>query len=161
MIGKEKCRILKQIRQRIADENDIPYVTRECSFHGECKGTCPRCESELRYLEKQLAMRASLGKRVAVAALCASLSLGTAACSPFGGRDTFGGGDIAGMMTYEPGDTPEPDIKVETGAIAYPEETEDLNKDIDKTLPAEPSPGEYEGFELTGDVLYVPEENHG
>ena len=71
MLGKEKCRILKQIRQRIADENDIPYVTRECGFQGECRGTCPRCESELRYLERQLALRASLGKRVAVAALCA------------------------------------------------------------------------------------------
>ena len=58
MLGKEKCRILKQIRQRIADENDIPYVTRECTFRGECKGTCPRCESELRYLERELALRA-------------------------------------------------------------------------------------------------------
>ena len=47
MLGKQKCRILKQIRQRIADENDIPYVTRECTFQGECRGTCPRCESEL------------------------------------------------------------------------------------------------------------------
>ena len=55
MLGKQKCRILKQIRQRIADENDIPYVTRECGFQGECRGTCPRCESELRYLEQQLA----------------------------------------------------------------------------------------------------------
>ena len=47
MLGKKKCRILKEIRQKIADENDIPYVTHECKFQGECKGTCPRCESEL------------------------------------------------------------------------------------------------------------------
>ena len=64
MLGKEKCRILKEIRQKIADENEIPYVTRECGFRGECRGTCPRCESELRYLESQLAARAALGKRV-------------------------------------------------------------------------------------------------
>ena len=48
MRGRQKCKILKEIRQRIADENDIPYVTRECSYQGECTGTCPRCESELR-----------------------------------------------------------------------------------------------------------------
>ena len=69
MRGKQKCKILKEIRQRIADENDIPYVTRECSFQGECTGTCPRCESELRYLEQQLENRRRLGKRVSVAAL--------------------------------------------------------------------------------------------
>ena len=39
MLGKEKCRILKEIRQKIADENDIPYVTHECKYQGECKGT--------------------------------------------------------------------------------------------------------------------------
>ena len=47
MRGKQKCKILKEIRQRIADENDIPFVTRECSFQGECTGTCPRCESDI------------------------------------------------------------------------------------------------------------------
>lgn len=74
MQGKQKCRILKEIRQRIADENDIPYVTRECTFQGECRGTCPRCESELRYLERELALRASIKKGVTVAALCAGMA---------------------------------------------------------------------------------------
>ena len=55
MLGKEKCRILKEIRQRIADENDIPWVTQECTHKGSCRGTCPKCESELRELERQLA----------------------------------------------------------------------------------------------------------
>ena len=81
MIGKQKCRILKEIRQRIADENDIPYVTRECGFQGECRGTCPRCESELRYLERQLALRTSMKKSVTIAALCAGMALATAGCS--------------------------------------------------------------------------------
>ena len=54
MIGKKKCEILKQIRQKIADENEIPYKTRECSHKGPCSGTCPYCESEMRYLENQL-----------------------------------------------------------------------------------------------------------
>ena len=82
MRGKDKCKILKEIRQRIADENDIPYVTRECSYHGECTGTCPRCESELRYLEQQLERRRSLGKRVSVAALCVGMALASAGCAP-------------------------------------------------------------------------------
>ena len=82
MLGKQKCKILKEIRQRIADENDIPYVTSECTHKGACKGTCPKCESELRYLEQQLALRQSMGKRVAVAALCAGLAFGAAGCGP-------------------------------------------------------------------------------
>ena len=74
--GKKKCRILKEIRQKIADENDIPYVTHECRFQGECSGTCPKCESELRYLEDQLAIRKAAGKRVAVAAICVGMTVG-------------------------------------------------------------------------------------
>ncbi len=54
MLGRAKCKILKEIRQTIADENDIPYVTRECTYQGDCSGTCPKCESELRYLEQEL-----------------------------------------------------------------------------------------------------------
>lgn len=82
MFGKNKCKILKQIRQKIADENDIPYVTRECSYQGECSGTCPKCEQELRYLEQQLERRVKLGKAVVVTALCAGMSLGVTGCDP-------------------------------------------------------------------------------
>lgn len=80
MRGKNKCKILKEIRQKIADENDIPFVTQECTFQGECKGTCPKCEAELRYLEDQLAKRQRLGKTVTVAALAASLMANLTAC---------------------------------------------------------------------------------
>lgn len=93
MRGKNKCKILKQIRQKIADENDIPYVTRECSYQGECRGTCPKCEAELRYLEQQLSLRAQLGKAVAVAAVAAGLSLGAAGCVPQGGSTQAGATD--------------------------------------------------------------------
>lgn len=81
MRGKEKCRILKEIRKKIASENDIEYVTHECRFQGECSGTCPKCESELKYLEKQIEARAAAGKRIAIAALCAGMSLGLAGCT--------------------------------------------------------------------------------
>ncbi len=69
MKGKERCKILKDIRQRIADENDIPYVTSECPHKGDCLGTCPKCEAELAYLEREVNRRRSLGKVVTVAGL--------------------------------------------------------------------------------------------
>jgi len=93
MQGKNKCRILKEIRQKIADKNDIPYVTRECSYQGDCTGTCPRCESELRYLERQLAERQRLGKKVTVAALCAGFAVFAAGCTP---TDTIGPTTLGG-----------------------------------------------------------------
>lgn len=87
MRGKNKCRILKEIRQKIADENEIPYVTRECSYQGECSGTCPKCEAELRYLEQQLERRQKLGKTVTVAALAAAMMASAAACTPASERE--------------------------------------------------------------------------
>lgn len=112
MSGKQKCKMLKEIRQRIADENDIPYITNECTHQGECRGTCPRCESELRYLEQQLALRTSLGKRVAIAALCAGMILTTAGCTPSEQViNGAGAGTLSGAMVYvdaEPTLEPEP-----------------------------------------------------
>lgn len=79
MTGKEKCRILKEIRQTIADENDIPFVTEQCPYKGNCKGTCPRCEAELQYLEKKLAERKKKGLIIKIsvgAALIAGIGFG-------------------------------------------------------------------------------------
>ena len=66
MTGKEKCKILRRIRREIAAANDIPDRERECTHTGECSGTCPYCEAELRRLERSLAERRSLGRRIAV-----------------------------------------------------------------------------------------------
>jgi len=72
--GKKVCKILKEIRHQIAEKNDISLLISECHFHGECKGTCPKCEAEVSYLEKELNKRRQLGKAVAVA----GISLGVA-----------------------------------------------------------------------------------
>lgn len=161
MLGKQKCRILKEIRQRIADENDIPYVTRECHFQGECRGTCPRCESELRYLERQLSIRASMGKRVAVTALCAAVSLGASGCSsPFGSGRSGGVDDLSGMIAYEePSETTEPEIEMTTGEVAYPEESGNLKKETNLKVTPAPIPPEIVEVELMGDVAWFPEDN--
>ena len=80
--GKEKCRILKEIRAEIARQNDIEWVTSECRHRGNCQGTCPKCEAEVRELEAALAKRAALGKRVAVVGISAAISLAVTACEP-------------------------------------------------------------------------------
>ena len=77
MIGKDKCKYLREIRKRIATENDIKLVTEECTYKGECTGTCPRCEAEVRYLESELDRRQKMGKLVTLA----GLSLAGIACS--------------------------------------------------------------------------------
>ena len=70
--GKLICNTLRAIRLDIARANGIEYAPRECLHEGDCSGTCPACESELRYLEREIARRRSLGK----AALVAGVSLG-------------------------------------------------------------------------------------
>ena len=65
--GKNTCKILKEIRRQIAEANDIEYVVEECQYKGDCLGTCPKCEAEVRYLEQQLHQRQLLGKAVVLA----------------------------------------------------------------------------------------------
>ena len=80
--GKEKCRILKEIRAEIAKANDIEWVVSECKHQGNCKGTCPKCEQEVRQLEEALAKREALGKKVAVVGISAAISLSVTGCDP-------------------------------------------------------------------------------
>lgn len=81
MNGKSKCKVLKDIRKKIAEDNDIAYVTSECQYQGECSGTCPKCEAELRYLEEELTKRRNLGKTVAVAGIAAALVVSSSGCT--------------------------------------------------------------------------------
>ena len=72
--GKNICNQLKMVRKRIAEENHIPLEIEECTFKGECNGSCPHCEAEVRYLENALADRLRLGKVATVAGLVLGLS---------------------------------------------------------------------------------------
>ena len=80
--GKRTCEILKDVRRKIAQENDIPLVERECTHEGDCRGTCPYCESEVRYLERELSKRRALGKAVTVAGIAVSAMMMGACHSP-------------------------------------------------------------------------------
>ena len=79
--GKHICETLKGIRRDIAAANDIEYQPTECTHEGDCAGTCPKCEQETRWLERQLRNRQALGKAVTIAGL--SVALGAmSSCHP-------------------------------------------------------------------------------
>lgn len=69
MTGKEKCKLLKQIRKEFAESNGISYPTEECTFEGECNGTCPQCDAEIRYLDDQMQQKAARGEKITFAGL--------------------------------------------------------------------------------------------
>ena len=133
MNGKQKCRILKQIRQQIAEANDIDLVIAECTHKGECRGTCPRCEAEVRYLEQQLERRRSLQKRVALVGVSAGMTLALSGCQAVDAVTQTGDevleldGEVAlddrvdpePTATPDPGEIPDPiDDFTTTGLIA-------------------------------------------
>ena len=70
--GKQTCKILKEIRRQIAEANGIEFATSECRYKGDCLGTCPKCEAEVRYLEQQLRARSLAGKAIALAGISAA-----------------------------------------------------------------------------------------
>ena len=129
MKGKDRCKILKDIRKRIAVENDIEFITSECKHKGDCLGTCPKCESELRYLERELEKRRAIGKKVTVAGLAISVTLATSSCV----SDLFSQPTAGALMPPESseethlapldGETEPPDTDL-MGVPAIEEETE-------------------------------------
>ena len=72
-LGKRICETLKVISRDIAVANEIDYSPTQCTHEGDCAGTCPKCESETRWLERQLRARQALGKAVTIAGLSVAL----------------------------------------------------------------------------------------
>ena len=52
--GKRVCELLKDIRREVAIANGLDFTERNCSYKGDCLGTCPACENETASLLKQL-----------------------------------------------------------------------------------------------------------
>ena len=71
--GRSTCKLLKDIRQQIADANGISYRPKECHHKGDCAGTCPACEAEIRYLERELKARKGNGFGMKVAGIAAGI----------------------------------------------------------------------------------------
>ncbi len=119
--GKEKCKILKQIRAEIARQNDIEWVVSECKHKGNCRGTCPKCEYEVRQLEAALARREALGKKVAVVGISAGLALSVTGCDTLlqstAGEPMFDGVEV--LESVE-----ETEDRTLPGGTTLPDETE-------------------------------------
>lgn len=141
MKGKEKCKALKELRQKIAEVNDIEYAVGECTHQGDCKGTCPKCESELLYLERELERRARLGKAVVLTGLSACLA-----------------GVVSGCGSEE---TKKPWSSSNTGLSTTTEMYLDGEVEIADPTTTElttSEPLEEDVIELDGDVAYIEEE---
>ena len=149
--GKEKCKILKQIRAEIAKNNDIEWIVEECEHKGNCLGTCPKCEAEVRELERKLEEKKSLGKTVAIVGVAAGIALSVSGC----GLLNPAGGKPAADET-----TAEQSLIVETteGMIETESETETETETEEETYELEGEPVELEGdVEYITDVTYDPQ----
>jgi len=173
MRGKEKCKALKEIRQKIAEQNDIAFAVSECTHQGDCRGTCPKCEAELRYLERQLEIRKNLGKAVVVAGISAGMCATMVACNPIEAvgdviADVYYSinppEDIAGDVQYIPEDvagmegpapeSDEPDGEDILGGLEEYDPSEDVEStenDLDAMCPSEE-----DSEELAGEILLAP-----
>ena len=149
MNGKSKCKILKEIRKQIAADNDIAYVVSDCKHKGDCAGTCPKCEAEVRYLEEQLRKRQLSGKKVAVAGVAAALMVTASGCDLTDILHPVTGGDPLPPSGYEEQldgqivDATTMGVPVETQATTQPTEI--------------PVPGEVAPDDLMGDLPAPPE----
>ena len=93
--GKETCRILKEIRRQIAAANDIDLLVSECQYKGDCLGTCPKCEAEVRYLEQALERRRLAGRAVSLLGISAGLLAAST------GVSAAGKGTMAAMQVQQ------------------------------------------------------------
>ena len=64
--GKDKCDQLREIRKKIAEANGIEYNPQECHHKDPCKGTCPACDAEIRYLDEQLQLKKERGEEISL-----------------------------------------------------------------------------------------------
>ena len=58
MTGRERCRLMKELRRTYADAEGLDIVISDCSYTGECTGTCPSCEAEMRAMARLLERKA-------------------------------------------------------------------------------------------------------
>lgn len=113
--GKHICRILKEIRRQIAEANNIDFITAECNYKGDCRGTCPRCEAEVRFLERQLRARSRAGKVVTIAGISAGLML-MSGCTPTCANKSDAGPRLTPNSGHEYTEEADMQFKEETAA---------------------------------------------
>ena len=136
MNGKSKCKILKDIRKQIAKENDIEFITSECKYQGDCLGTCPKCEAEVRYLEEELKKRKNAGKKIAVAGIAAAFTLAASSCNELIDNvlnyGTTAGDPLPPEQSYETvdGQMPSEYSYTETAGDPLPSEESEVSEEV-------------------------------
>lgn len=141
-------------------------MTKECTYQGDCKGTCPKCEAELRYLEEQLACRQKLGKRIAVAAVATTLLAGAGVTYAYNNvynkiQQVVIKPDpsviTAGYVI--PAEELEGEVEADAPACETTEaETAPTETTEPETAPPETTEPEWERYQTTG-MLYTPNES--
>ena len=63
---KQKCEVLKSVRRNLADKLEVELHQKECTYQGECKGTCFKCKQEEETLNLALLGRTTLAATLAV-----------------------------------------------------------------------------------------------
>ncbi|MBR4896858.1 MAG: hypothetical protein IKZ41_10530 [Clostridia bacterium] len=149
MTGKQKCAILKEIRRDIAAKNDISIRIEECTHKGECRGTCPRCEAEVRILERALEEKKKRGLRTAIAGVSAGiLAASLASCVPVSGEQFTGNGTHSSGVTELEGDVAVIDETAEAerteGEIALPDPENENDPEDYEVTEGEPPVCDYE-----------------
>jgi len=145
-LHKEKCRELKKIRAKIAEDLGIDLKQRECTYEGYCSGTCPKCKSEEMMLNlaimKQQMESADIKRRVATAGITAAAALSLSGCNiaePFALE-----GDVQFVPTTE-------ELSGAVEMLPTPE-SEDIAGGIEYI-----EPESSEEWELAGDVVILEE----
>ncbi len=159
MKGKSKCKILKDIRKQIAKENDIEFITSECKHKGDCLGTCPKCEAEVRYLEEELKKRKQAGKKIAVAGIAAAFTLSASSCNEL--IDNVIGGPIQGDMAMPPEQSYET-VDGEMPSVSQPvnpDESEYWQETPGEAMPEESEVSEGVEVEIMGDFIEPMDES--
>lgn len=166
MKGKEKCELLKSIRRDIAEKNGIKLEIPECTHKGDCLGSCPRCEAEVKYLERQLDARKKRGIKPVLAGVSAGIIAVTASsCIPQPEENLQGD-----MQVYtDPGTTSlDTEIHITEGSLIAPKDTDSIQAEGSVNAHDTDSfPGEVteeldtEVYVLDGDIAFVPEDEYG
>lgn len=122
--GKKTCEKLKDLRKQVAEANGIEYEPAECTYEGDCPGTCPRCDAELADLQRQLDEKEARGEEIVYGDGTMSVSVLTEEVPKDLKEDEYSYPETGYTLM---GDIPVVDIEATTGVIAPIDELPDTD----------------------------------
>lgn len=79
-VHKERCKELKQIRAKMAENLGIDLKQRECTYEGYCSGTCLKCKNEELALNAAILKQQMEGVSLKAKVTAAGLTTAAAVC---------------------------------------------------------------------------------